>query len=77
VVLRIATAGDVLGVRSLLLGKTHDLLAETIEETRLCFIPRNKFLDFLKRHGEVSLQLAQRLSTEVDEAYQQVCSVRS
>ena len=72
---RIATAGDVLGVRPLLLGKTHDLLAETIDEARVCCIPRNDFLDFLKRHGDVGLRLAQRLSTEIDGAYQQVCSL--
>lgn len=75
VVLRIAAPGDVFGVREMLLGKTHDLLAETIEKTRLCFIPRNEFLDFLKRHGAVSLRLAQRLSTEVSEAQQRLCSM--
>jgi CRP-like cAMP-binding protein len=70
--LRIANAGDVLGVRSLLLGKPHDLTAEATEETRLCFISRNDFLEFLKRNGEVSLRLAEKLSTKLDDAYQQV-----
>ena len=74
-VLGIAGAGDVLGVRPLLVGRPHDLTAETTEETRLCFIPRRNFLDFLKRNGEVSLRLAEKLSTELGEAYRQVCGV--
>ena len=75
VVFGIAKGGDVLGVRPLLLGKPHDLTAEATEETRLCLIPRNDFLDFLGRNGDVSLRLAQKLSLELGEAYQQVYGV--
>lgn len=72
VILGIAATGDVLGVRPVLLGKPHDHTAETLEETRLCFIPKDDFLAILKRHGDVSLRLAQKLSTELGEAYRQV-----
>jgi len=75
VVLGIVAAGDVLGVRPLLLGKPHDLTAETTEETRLCVVPRADFLDFLKRNGDVSIRLAQKLSMDLGEAYRQVCGV--
>ena len=75
VVVGIATKGDVLGVRPLLLGERHDITAETLEESRLCFVPKNVFLGFLKRNGDVSLRLAQRLSVELGEAYRQVCGV--
>jgi CRP/FNR family transcriptional regulator len=69
VALGIAVSGDVLGVRPMLLGTAHDLTAETLEETRLCFIPKDDFLEFLARNGAVSLRLAQKLSAELDEAY--------
>lgn len=69
VALGIAVSGDVLGVRPMLLGTAHDLTAETFEETRLCFIPKDDFLEFLARHAAVSLRLAQKLSAELDEAY--------
>jgi len=75
VVVGIATKGDVLGVRPLLLGERHDITAETLEESRLCFVPKNVFLGVLKRNGDVSLRLAQRLSVELGEAYRQVCGV--
>lgn len=74
-ILGIATSGDVLGVRPLLLGVPHDLSAEAIEPTRLCFIPRNAFLDYLKHNGDVSLRLAEKLSAELGAAYRQVCGV--
>jgi CRP-like cAMP-binding protein len=75
VVLNVATDGDVLGVRPMLLGTPHDLTAEALEETRLCLIAKDDFMDFLTRNGAVSLRLAQKLSAELDEAYRQVSGV--
>lgn len=71
VVLSTATTGAVLGVRALLLGSPHDLTAETLEETRLCFIPKEDFLAFLSQNGAVAVKLAQKLSAELDQAYRQ------
>ncbi len=75
VVLGMATAGDVLGVRQLLVDKPQDHTAETIEETRLCFIPKDDFLRVLRRHGDVCLRLAQKLSAELGDAYRNVCGL--
>ncbi len=75
VTLGFAAAGDILGARSLLLGTTHDLSSEAVEPTKLCFIPQVNFLGYLKRNGEVSLRLAEKLSTELAVAYRQVCGV--
>ncbi len=72
VIFGIAEPGEVLGVRSLLSGRPHDLTAETLEQTQLCFIPGNNFTRFLHSHGDVSLKLAQRLSNELYDAYRQV-----
>lgn len=67
-----ATAGDILGVMALLSGKPHNLIAETLELTQVCFIKKDDFLSFLRRNGSVSLRLAQKLSNELYEAYQGV-----
>lgn len=75
VALGVAVSGDVLGVRSMLLGTAHDLTAEALEESRLCFIPKDDFFDFLARNSAVSLRLAQKLSAELGEAYRQVSGV--
>ena len=67
--------GDILGVRALLSRKPHDLTAETLEPTQLCFIKKDDFLSFLSRNGDVSLRLAQRLSNELYEAYRGLSNV--
>jgi CRP/FNR family cyclic AMP-dependent transcriptional regulator len=72
VILGLAGGGDVLGVRALLLGRSHDVTAETLERTQLSSIAGEDFLAFLRRNGDVSLRLAQRLSSELYEAYRQV-----
>ncbi|MBI4463530.1 MAG: Crp/Fnr family transcriptional regulator [Acidobacteria bacterium] len=71
-IVAIAKAGDVLGARELLLGKPHDLTAITIERTHLRSIPKEPFLDLLRRNGEFSLRLAQKISGELGEAYRKV-----
>lgn len=76
VIVKIATPGDVFGVKALLSGKPHNLRAKTLEPTQLCFIKKDDFLDFLSRNGDLSLRLAQKLSNELYEAYQEVLDVR-
>jgi len=75
VIVGIDTAGDLLGVRALLSRKPHDLTAETLEMTQLCFIRKDDFLGFLSRNEDVSLRLAQKLSNELYGAYQLVSDV--
>lgn len=72
VIVGIATAGDILGVKALLSGHSHNLKAKTLEQTQLCFISKDDFLDFLKQNGGASLELAQKLSKELYQAYTEV-----
>jgi CRP/FNR family transcriptional regulator len=74
-IVHIATAGDLFGVRAALAGQPHDLTAETLERTELCFFRKDDFLGFLSRHGAVSLRLAQHLSDKLYEAYREVREV--
>ena len=58
IIVSIVTAGDVFGVEALLSGKLHNLTAETVGLTQVCFIKKDDFLGFLSRNGDVSLRLA-------------------
>ena len=71
-ILGIAGAGDLLGVRPLLLGRAHDLGAKALEETTACLLDRDSFVSLLGRHSGLSLRLAMRLSNDLHEAYQQL-----
>ena len=75
VIVGIATAGDIIGVKALLSEKSHILTAETLEMTQLRFIKRDDFLNLLRRNGDVGLRLAQKLSNELYGAYQEIGDV--
>src|ERR1700678_843787 len=61
-ILKIAAAGDVLGLGAVISGSRYEVTAETIEPTRLKSIPRSEFLAFLEKHGEASMHAAQTMS---------------
>ena len=68
-ILKIAAAGDVLGLGAVISGSRYEVTAETIEPTRLKSIPRSEFLAFIEKHGEASMHAAQVMSHEYRSAF--------
>jgi CRP/FNR family transcriptional regulator len=68
-ILKIAMPGDVLGLSAVITGSRYEVTAETMEPTQIKSIPRNDFLAFLQKHGEVSLNSAKLLSNEYKDAF--------
>lgn len=64
-ILKIVGPGELLGEENLFEGGTHTASARTLEPTRARFIKREDFLDFLKRHPSVALQLAEKIAREL------------
>ena len=60
-ILRIAEAGEVLGIPASVTGKPYELTADVLEPTQANFIHRHDFLNFLRDHGEAALRVAQQL----------------
>lgn len=71
-ILRVAEAGEVLGLSAVMSNTAYEASAETLEPIQANFLPRDAFLRFLQGHGEISLRVAQHLSTELRRAYHQV-----
>jgi CRP/FNR family transcriptional regulator, cyclic AMP receptor protein len=63
-ILKIAVAGDVLGLGAVISGSRHETTAETLEPTMIKSIKKDEFLSFLQRHGEASMHAARSLSDE-------------
>ena len=63
-ILKIAHPGDVLGLGAVLSGSRYEVTAQTLEPTRVKAMPREDFLAFMQKHGEVSMHAAQALSEE-------------
>src|ERR1017187_1229313 len=74
-ILRIAQAGEVLGLHGTVSGKPYELTAEALQPCQLDFIKRDDFLKFLQTHGDACLNAAQHLSKDCQSAYQQIRSL--
>jgi CRP/FNR family transcriptional regulator len=68
-IVKIACAGDVLGLGAAISGSPYEVTAEAIEPTLVKNIRRDDFIAFLERHGEASMHAAQSLSNEYRAAF--------
>ena len=70
-ILRIAKAGEVLGLHAVVTGKPYELTVETMQPSQLDFAGREDSLGFLKDHGDACLHAAQHIGRD----YQDACEV--
>jgi CRP/FNR family cyclic AMP-dependent transcriptional regulator len=74
-ILRIAQAGEVLGLHATVSGKPYELTAEALQPCQLDFIRRDDFLRFLQHHSDACLNAAQHLSKNCQSAYEMIRSL--
>lgn len=68
-ILKIAIAGDVLGLGAVISGSRYEVTAEALEPVTVKNIRKGEFLAFLERHGEASMHAARALSEEYKSAF--------
>ena len=68
-ILKIAMAGDVLGLGAVMSGTRYEVTAETLEPAVVKNIRPDEFMNFLERHGEASMKAARALSEEYKSAF--------
>ena len=71
-IIRLAKAGDILGYRALLSGDKYSCYAEAIEDSSLCFIPKDEFLNIVNKNANVSIGLMKLLSEDLKVAQQKI-----
>lgn len=69
-ILRIAKAGEVLGLMSTLAGVPYEVTAETIRPCQVAYIRREDFLRFMAKHTEVYQGVVRQMTS----LYQGACS---
>jgi CRP/FNR family transcriptional regulator len=74
-ILRIAQAGEVLGLHATISGKPYELTAETLQPSQLDFVKRDDFLSFLQHHADACLSAAEHLSQNCQSAYEMIRSL--
>jgi len=75
IILRIAEAGEVLGIPASVTGKPYELTGDVLEPTQANFIHRQDFLNFLRDHGEAALRVAQQLGETYHSAIAEMRSI--
>lgn len=74
-ILRIAEAGEVLGLHATVSGEPYEVTAETLQPCQLDFIKRDDFLHFLQNHADACLNAAKHLSQNCQAAYEMIRSL--
>jgi len=71
-ILKVAEAGDVVGLSAVLSGEAYEITAETLEPCLVNFVDRQGLLRLIERSGELGLRSAQAVSREFQFAYREI-----
>jgi len=74
-VVRIAKAGEVLGLVSAMSGSPYDVTAETLYPSQLAFVRREDFLRFIAKYPEATGSVAKQLTAHYKAAFEQLRTV--
>lgn len=69
-IMRLAKDGDVIGYKSLLANEPYTSTAETIEDSTVCFIPKQFVYEMLSKNLDLSLKIMGAMGKEIEEAQQ-------
>ena len=73
-IVRIAEAGELLGSSSVLLQKTHEISAETIEPCQVNFIRAEEFMSWIQNDRDAMMSVAKQLSVDYYAAQREIRS---
>lgn len=73
--IRIAPAGEILGLSAVLSGGRYEVTAEVVDAVEAAEIRRKELLNFLRGHREVCMQVVNLLSEDLHVAYDRVRAV--
>ena len=73
-ILKVAQAGEVLGLSATVAGIPYETTAETGQPCQLNFVKRDDFLKFLTQHADACMHAAIYMSNECQQAYQHLRS---
>ncbi len=71
-IIKMAEAGEVLGLSAVISGTCFEVTAETATPCQVNFIEREALLRLMEKHGELGLHSAQALSTDFQTAYRDI-----
>jgi len=73
--LEVVGPGTLLGLSESMTGEKYRITAEASEQTTVAFIPRETFLEFLRKHGDFCMQVVRLLSEDLHGLYYKFRSI--
>jgi CRP-like cAMP-binding protein len=73
--LEVAGPGTVLGLSESMSGDAYRVTAEAQDYTTVAFVPRERFMEFLREHGEFCMQVVRLLSEDLHGLYHKFRSI--
>jgi CRP/FNR family cyclic AMP-dependent transcriptional regulator len=73
--LEVVGPGTMLGLSECMSGDSYRITAEAGERTTAAFIPREEFVEFLRQHGDFSMQVVRLLSEDLHRLYHKFRSI--
>jgi CRP-like cAMP-binding protein len=74
-IVRIASAGDVLGHRSLFTDQFYTATATALEDTKVCFLDKKFIMKVIQEQPSVSMNVIEKLSTDMGAAENKLSSL--
>jgi CRP/FNR family transcriptional regulator len=74
-IVRLAKAGDILGYRSLIGGELYSSFAAPLEDSLICFIPKNVFFSLLHSNSNLSMKVMKLLSQDLKSAENRIANM--
>ena len=73
--LRVAGAGEFLGLEATLRGENYDFTAELLDNARVAYVKRKDLLNFLRENPLICMEVVSRLSDHLHGAYERVRTI--
>ncbi|NIG52472.1 Crp/Fnr family transcriptional regulator [Chitinophaga sp. Cy-1792] len=67
-IVRLVKAGDIMGYKALLSNERYTATATALEDSSICFIPKDLFLGILQKDASMSFEMMRILSSELRKA---------
>jgi CRP/FNR family transcriptional regulator len=73
--LRVASAGEVLGLGAALSNTPYEITAELLDASQVVFVRRKELMKFLRSHRQICMQVVRMLSQDLHGAYDRVRTI--
>lgn len=74
-IIRLAKDGDIMGYRSLISGEVYSATATSMEDSKICFIPKKIFFDLIKKDSLLTGRLMKLMANDLKLAQNKITNL--